>query len=424
MAELSPTLARAILHRMGEAGQPPELGLSFVNVGNERYLSVLDREYIEPIAQSRRGSSFKLVQAHFGGGKTHFLLAVRDRAWRRGMASALVGLSPEECPMDDLARVYAAVMRELCWAPKDDDHLPDRGVEMALRDALTARRAELGEAGVAAWLEGLRRQPVDAPSLRTAVCFFGAAFLRGDLAGEELAAAFLRGEALSEAEQRLLGVRERLGRDTALRFLRALCQMLQHLGAPGLLLAFDELDRNLSLSERRRVAVADNLRQLIDLCGRAALPGLLCLYAVPPEFMRTVVIEYPALQQRLEGPVSLSERSPQAAVIDLERLDLPAEELLVRIGLKLLHLYNVGHGARLDPGLQGRNLRSLAAQVLSTSFEVAHRRAFVKAAIDLLHHQAQSPHAIGEDEARQSTGKGGKILLLRPPASSDPFDAL
>jgi hypothetical protein len=237
--------------------------------------------------------------------------------------------------------------------------------------------------------------------------------LDDDAEGEELAAAWLRGEPVGPQEVRHLGVREVMSRTNAFRMLRSLCQVLLAVGAPGLLLCFDELDRNLSLAPRRRRAVADHLRQLIDLCGREALPGLLCLYAVPPEFMRHVVTEYPALQQRLEGPSALSERSPQAAVIDLERLDLSAQELLVRIGLRILELYRLGRDPDLDPGLQERNLRALADEVLAGSFEVAHRRAFVKAAVDLLHRQSGDPHPVAAGELTELAGHGGQVVMLR-----------
>ena len=420
MAECSPEVARQILQRVGEIGQPPEVGVEHLNVGNETLLRVLDQEYLEPIARLHRGSSFKLVQAYFGGGKTHFLMCVRERAWRRGFSSALVGLSPDECPFDDPLRIYQAVARELSWAPVDPLVPPARGLEHALRAALDERREQLGDEGTRLWIDQeLRRHPVDAPSYRAAVRALLLSILDGDAEQEELAAAWLRGEPVGPQEVRHLGVREVMNRTNAFRMLRSLCQVLQAVGAPGLLLCFDELDRNLSLPPRRRRAVADHLRQLIDLCGREALPGLLCLYAVPPEFMRHVVTEYPALQQRLEGPSALSERSPQAAVIDLERLDLGAEELLVRIGLRLLELYRVGRDRDLDPALQERNLRALAEEVLAGSFEVAHRRAFVKAAVDLLHRQSADPHPVATGELSELAGHGGQVVMLR---ASDGFE--
>jgi hypothetical protein len=409
----NPHVARQILQRVGEIGQPPEVGIELLNVGNETLLGVLEREYLAPIAEMGRGSSFKLVQAYFGGGKTHFLMCVRQRAWRRGMAAAIVGLSPDECPFDDPLRIYQAVARELSWPPADESIAPARGLDAAFRVAFEDRRTALGDEEMAAWIQGvLRRQPVDAPSFRSAVVAMMKAMLEDDIETEELAGAWLRGEPVPVSEVRPLGIREAMSRTNGFRMLRSLCQILQTLGAPGLLLGFDELDRNLSLPPRRRRAVADNLRQLIDLCGREALPGLFCLYAVPPEFMRHVVTEYPALQQRLEGPHALSERSPQAAVIDLERLDLAADELLVRIGGRLCELFCIGREVELDRDLQERNMRALAEEILAGSFEVAHRRAFVKAAVDLLHRQAAEEGPLSAADLRELAGQGGDLVLL------------
>ncbi|RME22853.1 MAG: hypothetical protein D6798_14830 [Deltaproteobacteria bacterium] len=413
MAEPSPALARQILQRVGEIGQPPEVGLEFLNVGNDGLLAVLEEEYLVPIAETGRGSSFKLVQAYFGGGKTHFLMCVRERAWKRGFCSAVVGLSPDECPFDDPLRTYQAVARELAWAPVDPLVPPARGIEHALRTALEERVEQLGRDGLRRWLNhDLRRLPVDSPSFRSAVVALLTAMLDDDIDREELAAAWLRGEPVAATEVRDLRIRETMTKTNGFRMLRSLLQVLQGLGAPGTLLCFDELDRNLSLPPRRRRAVADNLRQLIDLCGREALPGLLCLYAAPPEFMRHVVTEYPALQQRLEGPSALSERSPQAAVIDLERLDVGAQTLLVRIGLRLLDLYRIGRDPGLDPDLQARNLAALAEEVLAGSFEVAHRRAYVKAAVDLLHRQSQDQRPVTREELGDLAGHGAAVVKL------------
>ena len=44
MMDASPGLARAILGRVGEIGQPPEVGVEFLNVGNDSLLDVLEEE--------------------------------------------------------------------------------------------------------------------------------------------------------------------------------------------------------------------------------------------------------------------------------------------------------------------------------------------------------------------------------------------
>ena len=419
---LEPAIARHILQRVGEYGQPPEMGIEHLNVGTDSLLRILDEEYLVPIARLGRGSAFKLVQSYFGGGKTHFQQCVRQRAWRRGLCAATVGLSPQECPFDDPLLIYQAVARELTWPPVVPTAMPSRGIEHTLRIALDERREVMGDDGLLQWLDSdFRRFPVDAPSFRAAVGAFARAYVAADYDTEELVAAWLRGEAIPGKEIAHLGIRETIRKDNGFRMLRSLCQVLQPLGGKGLLLCFDELDRNLSLPPRRRRAVADNLRELIDLCGREALPGLLCLYAVPPEFMRHVVTEYPALQQRLEGPASLSRRSPQAAVIDLEALDLPDEELLVGIGGRLLALFAVARDVHLDHAMQEQNLRALAREVLDGSFEVAHRRAFVKAAVDLLYSQASDEHPMNLAELQVLAGSAGGMGPLAGEAGFEEF---
>ena len=72
-AELSSLEAAEIIERMGSLGLPPERGIEYVTVGLDRLLSVLERYYLEPMAQGERGSAFKLIKGSFGAGKTHFL---------------------------------------------------------------------------------------------------------------------------------------------------------------------------------------------------------------------------------------------------------------------------------------------------------------------------------------------------------------
>ena len=419
---VSPATARHILQRVGEAGQPPEYGIEHLNVGTDSLLQILEDEYLAPIADLGRGSAFKLVQSYFGGGKSHFQQCVLQRAWKRGLCAATVELSPQECPFDDPLLIYQAVARQLTWPPVDPAAPPSRGVEHTLRIALDERREAMGEEALLDWLDSdFRRYPVDAPSFRAAVAAFARAYLAADYDTEELVASWLRGEPIAGKEIAPLGIREPVRKDNGFRMLRSLCQVLQALGGKGLLLCFDEMDRNLSLPPRRRRAVADNLRELIDLCGREALPGLLCLYAVPPEFMRHVVTEYPALQQRLQGPRSLSRRSPQSAVIDLEELDLSNEDVLIGIGARLLGLFEVARDTSLDHDLQRQNLLSLAREVLDGSFEVAHRRAFVKAAVDLLYGQAGDEHAATLEELRTLAGRAGEESPLTASTGFEEF---
>ena len=127
---LDSNLANHIIQRLAEGGQPPELGIQHINVGNESYLRILEDEYFKRILKG--GSSFKLVEGYFGGGKTHFLFCVRELAWLHGFATSLVELSPQECPYDNSLRVYQAVVRGLALAPGEGELSPNPGLSELL----------------------------------------------------------------------------------------------------------------------------------------------------------------------------------------------------------------------------------------------------------------------------------------------------
>ncbi len=396
-AALDSRTASHILQRLGESGQPPEYGVELINVGNESYLDVLEEEYFQN--QLQGGASFKLVQGYFGGGKTHFLYCVRDMAFRYGFAVAVVELSPTECPYDDTLKVYSSVARRLgtgsgkAGAPRYGltdllRQVVEEAVARATEDLKEAGEPRTGRAAqkeVERWLRRtVGRTPCESVSYRKAVVEFCLAWLQEDYEREERLEAWLRGEPVPRGEVRDYGVYEQMSRANGFLMLRSLTQMITGLGFAGTVLLFDEVDRNLSVSAKRSQVIGDNLRQVIDLCGRHQLPNTLFMYAVPPEFMRTIVPDYPALYQRLKTPVPLSVRSPQAVLIDLEQLDLSAKDLLTRIGERILEVFNAARGADLDPELQSRNAEVLAAACVNTQFEVNHRRLFVKTFVDFL----------------------------------------
>lgn len=420
-----PAVARHILQRLGESGQPPEYGLGYINVGNESYLEVLEHEYFE--GQLRGGASFKLVQGYFGGGKTHFLYCVREMAWRHGFAVAVVELSPTECPYDDTLKVYASVVRRLAMRPPVAGDPARFGLVDVLRELvdqrLEARRQALAASGhsdasrqargeVARWLHRqVARTPCESASFRRAIVEFCDAWLHEDVERERRLEAWLTAEPVPQSEVREWGVYETISKHNGFLMLRSLTQMIGGLGFAGTALLFDEVDRNLSVSARRSQIIGDNLRQVIDLCGRHQLPNTLFMYAVPPEFMRTVVPDYPALYQRLKTPVPLSVRSPQAVLIDLEKLDLAAEDLLEAIGQRLVPLFEAAWTPGFDEATQRHNAAMLAAACVNTQFEVNHRRLFVKTFVDLLHLQrAEGERALDLDEAIDLVMEGHEAL--------------
>jgi hypothetical protein len=403
LTSLTPRLAQHIISRVGEAGQPPEYGLSYINVGNQHYLDILATEYLDRLLDGNRGSAFKLVQGYYGGGKTHFLHCLRDLAWMRGFLCSLVQLSPQECPYEDPLKVYRAVVSQLAGPPAHTGDAPTRGIGDLLRDFAEGLAQRQTPEERAAWLKRISRKvQVDSVTFRRAVVAFLQCCWDGDSAGEALLESWLRADPVPRQDLKPYGIYEVIDHNNAFASLRSLCQTLTGFGYPGLLLMFDEVDRNLSLSTRRIAALGDNLRQVIDLCGSAQLPGVLFLYAVPPEFLRLVVPEYPALDQRLRSPLPLSRISPQSTLIDLEKLELQPEELLLAIGQKLLKVFQVAEQWTATEAIQQGNLQALARACAQYSFEVGHRRTFVKSWVAFLHQQKQNGESWMSEEMAEN----------------------
>jgi hypothetical protein len=391
LEELTTVQARRILAQMGENGKPPELGISHVNVGNESYLRIIDATYIQDLIRKAEGSSFKLVQGTYGAGKTHFLLCVRDLAWRRRLLTASITISPKECPFHRPHAVYRAVAQRI-ELPRGPAGEHTRGIDDVVRRCVEDRVAEVGKDVTRKWVDTtLARASLDRHSYRDAVTGLARAILDGDEPGARRIAAWLRGEDVSLTEAKSSGLYEVPSNENGFGMLRSLVQLVHHLGFEGSVLLLDEAERRLSADAKPTKAMGetvDHLRELIDLCGRSELPRTLILYAVTPAFTRDILPLYPALQQRLGAPVQfLGAQNPKAPVIDLEALDLEPRKLLVEVGKRLARVARSAYEWTPDDEIVDRNLDTLAVTLAEEQLEVGHRRMFVKLWIRVLDQQ-------------------------------------
>lgn len=418
-------LARQIIEVLGQSGTPYSKGVSYYNVGNETLLNTLDSSYLGSYLADG-GAVFKLVVGDYGSGKSHFLYCVRDRAWQRNFAVSKVDLSPKECPYNDQRLVYAAVASSIIWhelgSQSEDEHGLGRFLEGTLRRLLAAYGGDFEDPDAAnlpevrAFLQTLQATPVDSLSFHKAVQGYFQALLHGQERRLEALERWLHGEAVSADDMRdlrMVGVTERINQANAFKMLRSLCQVVRAMSYTGLALLFDEGDRMMSVGGKSEKVATDNLREVIDRC-REDLPGAMFMYAVPPAFLYDIVPKYPALQQRVLTPGYFSRANPFSAQINLEQLDIPDHELLLQIGSRLLAIFEVAYGVKLDPDIQAQNIAVLAQAAIDSYLAISHRRLFIKTIVMEWYRQKEDgEQVINYDYAEAAIrGQSDSLALL------------
>jgi len=403
--------AQHIIRKLGESGIPPTRGLEAYTVGMDSILGTLESEYLKGYLRDG-GSSFKLVVGEYGSGKSHFLYRLRDIAWENGYVVSRTELSPKECPYDNQLKVYQAVVNNLIYHDPDPNIADTQGIEAFLENHFFHTMRMLGieqmmtsiglDVRVKMWLETILRFKVESPSYRHAVYFYLQAAAEESEAKKRVIGAWLRGESVTLRDVREFSITERIDRSVAFKMLRSLSQLVHELGYAGLALLFDEGDRMVSIGSSRTEKVAcDNLREVIDRCAGESLPSTLFAYAVPPYFVTNIAPQYEALSQRISSKVKFSRKNPYSVQISLDQLDYPGEELLRKIGEKLLGVFEQAYDVKLDHELQARNIAQLAdtcAALLSTS----HRRHFVKSLMDMLAEQRAEGERVYEPDNVQN----------------------
>ncbi len=392
---LDPRLAKAIIHKLGSFGTPPEFGIEYFSVGIEQYLRVIEEEYLKDILKFNL-SSFKLITGNYGGGKTHFLYLVRNLGWRNNYVTSYVTLSPTECPFDRLELVYKRIVLNLS-VPTANDVLEspwDIGIDVLLRTwAKSSERRDM-----------LAQLPnLESSSFSNAIKAASVNLLSEDEQGFQEVVQWLKGEDIPRELRLRYRISERIDRSNAFRMLRSLVQFINSIGYSGLLLLFDEAERGMSISSARdKRRALDNLRQLVDECGNSRLPGAMFFYAIPDE---NLLLEgsggvYEALKQRLRS--SFTRINPMGVKINLENIGMNAQDFLSQLGTKLAGIFETAYACELQPDTLDVSLKNMIDAALEfQALDVSYRRIFVIGIIEIFHRLKDRMVPVKIEETRQ-----------------------
>lgn len=396
--DLSPQEAQLVVHSLG-MGEPPSADvIEFLSVGLEADLRTFKREFFSRhsfiVSSETEGSTFKIVEAYYGGGKTHYLRAIERLAHEHGFASAFVSLKKDECPLTRFDLVYSAVADALT-VPDGMNASRIRGIGNVLRAWVdeTAEDEENRLHAVEARVNSVRDLPL--MSIKVALRQAVVAYAMEDSVTFDEALVYLKSGSISP-QLRKHGVLNRIDKSNGSLALRSLVTWLRDIGYAGFVFILDEGDRSLSIvSSKDKVGASNNLVQLInETATEQAWPGTVLLYSIPgwSEFNQAFG-NNDALIQRTK-PTGFPMVPPATRIVLDERYqtDEDRKAFCLTLSNRLATLYELAYPDSSLPADRIHNAAELVADAVVENVIISSfRRLFVQAFLAALYRIEDEP---------------------------------
>jgi hypothetical protein len=387
--------ARESIESLGEGEPPSDQVAEFVSVGLETDMDVFKREYFDEDAllPNTDQGTFKIVEAYYGGGKSHYLKSVVRLARAHGFASAFVELKKDSCPLTRFDLIYGAVAAALTVV-LPDGRLAGPGIDVVLREWL--RVPESSDMDALAYVDeqlgSIGNIPIQ--SIKIAMRIAAHSMATGDQQAGDEALVYLQSGKIS-AGLRRQGVLEVIDQKSGSRALSSLARWLRQMGVPGLVLVMDEGDRSLSIaSSKDRKTAADNLVHLINEATRGkSWPGVLFLYSIPSwqDFTDVLAADNIALEQRVRG-TGFPDFPPAPRIVLEARYDTDPKKIAFcsQIGQRLTVLYNIAYPESLVPDdAASQTCQEVARTVVAEVADVSFLRSFIQTYLRALYERGQ-----------------------------------
>lgn len=389
--------------KLGAEGKAPteltsaSLVLSSYTAGIDPWIGRLANRYLRG-EKTREGlcrtaAHFKLVLAPYGGGKTHFLLALGARAREEGFAVSYVPCG-EGVSLDEPLDVYRELVKNLYLPSENKPGLP-----ILLNAAIKSKQEEIRrynvpdpDAAFRQWVATIRRDDYPENAFGRVM----AAALKEEDAGSDIGEAafrWLQGspDTLTRDERQELRIeripsanRKQFGRALLLSFIK----FLPTTGVHGLVLLMDEVETLFTAKGKALLRILAAMRVIVDApAGVSGGVPLFGIFSATPDVLEELG-RYEALKQRLEvRGASFDEGNDLATQLPLDKVQ-SQETLLAEIGKKLIEVGSSATGYSFNSELQTDNAFRLAQVASERNLEVDARRVFVKTWVNLLNIQA------------------------------------
>ena len=390
ISELDRFEARAAIESLVGGVAPSPRITDLISVGLEDDLKVFEDEYfgVDGLLRRTEQGTFKLVEAYYGGGKTHYLRAIERLAHQQGFASAFIELNKDSCPLTRFDLIYGNVANQLTVPVAGGKSI--QGIGSIIRAWVTPPEGSDGDS--IQYASSVLREAGDLPlaSMRIAIQRAGLAVASGDQLSYDEALVYLTSGLIAPA-LRKQGVLEKVDVRSGSLAIRTLAVWLRQMGYPGLLLIMDEGDRSLSISSTKdRKTASNNLVQIINETLKGSdWPGVMFLYSIPSwqDFQQSLSSDNQALDQRVRntGFPNLPP-APRIVLDDRYPDDASRSKFCESLGERLLTVFRAAYPVEA-PGRQLGDLANrVAKSVLRETVDVSFRRVFVQTYLAALYH--------------------------------------
>jgi hypothetical protein len=384
----------------------------FINVGTEHIIDALDHNYFRGELADGLGC-FKYLEGDYGSGKTQFIQSLARRASEQNVVTSIVTVGAE-CPFNSPVAIFRAIMESFRPPLDGDDREEDGGIDILLQRWIDLRIHQLGatpgpdvpdlvQRQIEQQVGGLWRGAPD-QQMATALTTLSQRLLKLSCGAEPAVSdneliSWVRGDNVRSAPLKAMGLFEPARDDNAFRRLKTVIAFLRRrMGYQGFFIAFDEGTRTSSFrrgSAKQKQAI-ENLLTMINQNADGEFGGVMFLYSATPDFRSDVITNYRALQDRI-GSKAFSKGSPMVPLINIEEAN--TEDVLYRIGEKLLDVFGQAHGVKWDRSMQLANMKALVTAQREFLFETPKPRFFVYQYCLLLEQQNDQQRALSAEDA-------------------------
>ncbi|MBC7131297.1 DUF2791 family P-loop domain-containing protein, partial [Candidatus Bathyarchaeota archaeon] len=326
----------------------------------------------------------------YGQGKTHFLFCIGNLARKHNYVTSYVMLKPDQTPFYNLELVYKAIIKNLKYPQKSPLDMPEEGIENFIKNWFSSKKAEFAEKDLDGYelnealnqyVEGM--PDLDSTSFKCAIQSAFKALLKENASEFTNIMQWLKGEGYDRRTHSPLGIRQKIDKTSAFSMIRCISQLVRWIGYSGLVILFDETERNPSFNTKQKDLILNNLRQLIDETAQA-FQSTFIFYSLPDEsFLNTKGSIYEALRERLE---TISDPlNPTGVKIYLEKLRMNPVDMLYEIGMKLSKIYEVAYDFKFNESILNRAVKEIAKACYDERYTGAYRRLFMQKLITAFH---------------------------------------